>query len=184
MSNITRTNYNLVDVARAFSKAAHGAVGQKRKYTGEPYHVHPEHVLNILEYYTDPQIPVRCATLLHDVLEDTQVTYDLLVDVFGEVIADLVLQVTDVSKPEDGNRATRKALDRAHLARSNYFGASIKLADLISNSQSINRHDPKFAKVYMREKRDLLEVLGHGNPYLLEAAKVIVDNYFAENPEV
>ena len=51
--------------------------------------------------------------------------------VFGDAITDLVLEVTDVSRPSDGKRAARKEEDREHLARSSAGGATIKLGDLI-----------------------------------------------------
>ena len=106
---------NLLERARVFATAAHAAVGQTRKYTGEPYVVHPLEVANIVLSVGGTEAMVAAA-MLHDVLEDTGVTFDLLEDEFGEEVAQLVLWLTDVSKPEDGNRSTRKALDRQHSA--------------------------------------------------------------------
>jgi (p)ppGpp synthase/HD superfamily hydrolase len=59
--------------ARLFAKAAHAAVGQMRKYTDEPYIVHPVEVAGIVRYWggTDTMC---VAALLHDVLEDTKIT--------------------------------------------------------------------------------------------------------------
>lgn len=66
-------------------------------------------------------------------------------------------------KPEDGNRKTRKEIDKNHLAKASELGQTIKLADLISNTSTITKYDPKFAKTYMQEKKELLEVLTKGN---------------------
>jgi len=74
--------------------------------------------------------------------------------------------LTDVSKPEDGNRAVRKARDREHTAAAPAEAQTIKLADLISNSRSIMAHDPAFAKTYLEEKRLLLAVMTKGDPGL------------------
>ena len=104
-------------------------------------------------------------------------------DTFGHSIAELVGWLTDVSKPEDGNRATRKAMDCYHLGQAPADAQTIKLADLISNSKSIAAHDPAFARVYMVEKRNMLEVLTQGNDYLYAEAKQIMDAYFKENPQ-
>lgn len=71
----------------------------------------------------------------------------------------MVDMLTDVSRPEDGNRAARKKLDREHLAKATPEVKTIKLADLIHNTESIVAHDPKFAEVYLEEKRALLSVL-------------------------
>ena len=161
---------SVIDKARVFATAAHAAVGQTRKYTGEPYVVHPIEVSNIVAEAggTDAMV---AAALLHDVLEDTKVTFDVLEAEFGLEVAELVLWLTDVSKPEDGNRSTRKALDRQHSAAAPAEAQTIKVADLISNTRSIVAHDPNFAKVYLEEKRLLLEVLTKADPALLNQAK-------------
>ena len=77
-----------------------------------------------------------------------------------------VLEVTDVSRPEDGKRAVRKAKDREHLAKSSPRGATIKLSDLIDNAIGIAENDKGFAPVYPRECEDLLPVLKHGDEQL------------------
>ena len=161
---------NTVERARIFATAAHAAVGQTRKYTGEPYVVHPIEVSELVASVggTDAMV---AAALLHDVLEDTGVTFDVLEAEFGSEVAELVLWLTDVSKPEDGNRSTRKALDRQHSAAAPAEAQTIKVADLISNTRSIVAHDPGFAKEYLEEKRMLLEVLTKANSTLLNQAK-------------
>lgn len=166
----------LIDAAYQFAKAAHG--DQKRKYTGEPYIGHPVAVARIVAAVTD-DCEMICAALLHDVLEDTSATYDDLVSSgFGHSIASLVLELTDISKPEDGNRAARKALDRAHIARASDRAQTVKLADLIDNAGSITKYDPHFARVYMREKGLLLTVLTKGDESLRDRAFGIVESYY------
>ncbi|MNN49323.1 hypothetical protein D3C81_1638410 [compost metagenome] len=88
---------------------------------------------------------------------------------------ELILGLTDVSKPEDGNRAKRKEADRNHTAMQSPECKTIKLADLISNSKSICEHDKDFAKVYIKEKELLLEVLTEGDPTLYAQARGIVE---------
>lgn len=158
-------------IARAFCIAAHAAVGQVRKYTGEPYSMHPMEVARIIvEHVPDYTDEMICAALLHDVVEDTQVPLEVVRAMFGPTVADMVEQLTDVSKPEDGNRAVRKAVDKRHTAQACPAAKTVKLADLISNSSSITAHDPEFAKVYLAEKRALLEVLREGDPTLYQMA--------------
>jgi (p)ppGpp synthase/HD superfamily hydrolase len=161
---------NTVERAKVFATAAHAAVGQTRKYTGEPYVVHPMEVASLVESVGGTEAMVAAA-LLHDVLEDTGVTVDVLEELFGSEVADLVLWLTDVSKPDDGNRSTRKALDRQHSAAAPAAAQTVKVADLISNTRSIVAHDPGFAKVYLEEKRLLLEVLTRADPTLLTMAR-------------
>lgn len=152
----SNVSIDLVTRAILFAQEAHG--DQKRKYTGEPYWNHPLEVMQILEDYKAPA-HVRAAAMLHDVLEDTPVKVSDLVKEFGSDVAMLVLQVTDVSTEEDGNRAQRKRKDLVHLSKASPWAAMIKLADLISNTKSIVKHDPGFAQIYLREKEDLLKVL-------------------------
>lgn len=155
----------LVARARIFAIAAHSAAGQVRKYTGEPYHVHPAEVARIVSQAggTPEQI---AAAWLHDTVEDTAVTIELIRTEFGDKVAELVGWLTDVSSPKDGNRAARKAIDRAHTAAAPPEAKMIKLADLISNTKSIVEHDEAFAKVYLEEKRLLLQEMQDADPDL------------------
>lgn len=157
---------NIVEKAYYFAMAAHAAVGQKRKYTGEDYIVHPIEVCDLLQYAKFSNDEMRAAALLHDVVEDTQVTLDLIRKEFGKCVETLVEGLTDISKTEDGNRAVRKEIDRQHTAKQSAACKTIKLADLISNSRSILKYDKDFAKVYLKEKELLLEVLQEGDETL------------------
>jgi len=146
----------LIHAADAFAVHAHH--GQVRKYVGEPYVTHPRAVAQIVHEAGLPDEAVAAA-LLHDVVEDCNVSHADIEANFGKAIANLVLEVTDVSKPEDGNREIRKALDRHHLAQASELGQSIKIADLIHNTASIVEHDPNFAVLYLYEKRAVLKIL-------------------------
>jgi len=82
--------------------------------------------------------------------------------------------LTDVYTSEDYprlNRATRKHKERIRLENERAMVQSIKCADLIDNTSSIVEHDIGFAKVYLREKEDILEHLKRGNKALLQLAK-------------
>jgi guanosine-3',5'-bis(diphosphate) 3'-pyrophosphohydrolase len=70
-----------------------------------------------------------------------------------------------------GNRAERKAASRARLAAAPGWVQTIKCADLISNTSSIVKHDPKFAVTYLEEKRLLLDVLTKADPRLVAIAR-------------
>ena len=164
---------NMVERARVFATAAHSAVKQVRKYTGEPYWIHPQEVANIVASVPHTN-EMLAAAWLHDTVEDTGVTtLDIQIE-FGNEVASLVSWLTDMSKPEDGNRAVRKAIDREHTAQAPAAAQTVKLADLISNSRSIIAHDPAFAKIYLEEKRMLLEVLTRGDATLMAQARRIV----------
>lgn len=156
----------LEEKALAFATTAHASIDQRRKYTGEAYIVHPIAVAEIVR--SVPHTPeMIAAALLHDVVED--VPWVRVVDVaaeFGSRVAGLVGWLTDISMPEDGNRAARKALDREHIAKAPPAAKTIKLADLIDNTSTIKERDPDFWKVYRLEKLALLEVLKDGDATL------------------
>lgn len=163
----------LITQAALFAITAHG--DQKRKYTGEPYFVHLAEVAHTIAM-AGGRDEMIAAAYLHDVVEDTAVTDAQVEDEFGRQVATLVYWLTDASKPSDGNRAARKAIDRAHIAGASPDAKSIKLADLLSNTTSIVARDPEFAKVYLEEKRALLEVLRDASmPALWTAASRIAN---------
>jgi guanosine-3',5'-bis(diphosphate) 3'-pyrophosphohydrolase len=156
--------------ARLFATAAHAAVGQLRKYTHEPYIVHPAEVAKIVRSVPHTEAMVAAAWL-HDTVEDTGVSIELIRAEFGSEVSDLVGWLTDVSRPDHGNRAQRKAVDRAHTAAAPAEAQTVKLADLISNTRSIVQHDAKFAETYLAEKRLLLEVMHRGDATLMQIAR-------------
>jgi guanosine-3',5'-bis(diphosphate) 3'-pyrophosphohydrolase len=148
--------------------------GQVRKYTFAPYITHCRAVAGLVR--TVPHTSeMLAAAWLHDTVEDCAgVTVARIQALFGDTVARYVEQLTDVSRPKDGNREARKALDRAHLAGADAQVKTIKLADLIDNSRSIVAYDEGFARVYIREKALLLEVLREGDQTLWVLAREIV----------
>ena len=149
---------SLAQTALVFATAAHAAVGQMRKYSDDPYIVHPIRVATTVAKFggTDEMI---MAAYLHDVVEDTGVSIEDILDMFGSVVAVIVDGLTDVSKPEDGNRAVRKAMDRQHSADATWAVQFVKCADIIDNAADIGDNDPSFNVVYRKEMAALLEVL-------------------------
>jgi (p)ppGpp synthase/HD superfamily hydrolase len=158
--------------ACAFATRMHA--GQQRKYTGEPYVLHCLEVARIVAE-AGGSVTMIAAALLHDVVEDTEASIEDVRSRFGEDIAQGVAWLTDVSRPGDGNRAVRKALDRDHLAQAPADMKTVKLADVISNTRSIVDHGDGFARVYLREIGDLLEVLTEGDAGLWQRAKAEVE---------
>lgn len=157
----------LLDVI-SFAAAAHG--DQNRKYTDEPYIVHPIAVAQLLMSVTD-DFDIIAAGILHDVIEDTHKTRGDIEVAFNKRIADLVFEVSDISKHDDGNREIRKEIDRAFLSIASADAKTIKLADMIDNTKTIKEHDPDFAKVYLKEMVRLLDVLKEGDSLLWETAR-------------
>ncbi len=164
----------MVDRARVFATAAHAAVGQKRKWTNEPYIVHPEEVARIVATVPGATEEMIAAAWLHDVVEDTGIEVTDIWREFGSIVASYVHWLTNPSKKEDGNRKTRKAIDREYIRNAPAEVKTIKLADLISNCSSVMQHDESFARVYLEEKRLMLEVLREGDPVLFARTESFV----------
>lgn len=166
-------------VAKAFEFAERAHDGQFRKYTGEPYFIHPARVCaTVAEVTDDPEI--LAAALLHDVVEDTGTTCDDIEDEFTERVANLVFCLSDVATIKDGNRAARNQVNVRHYACAHPDAKTIKLADILDNVPSIIEHDPQFAKVYVAEKQALLDVLANGDPVLYTQARALIYNYYED----
>ena len=133
-------NKNTLSKAYNFAVTAHK--NQKRK-SGDPYVMHPLAVANILS-----DLKLDSATivtgLLHDTIEDTKTTYDVVLKEFGKEVADLVDGVTKISALED------KAVEsyRAENFRKLILATSkdirvllVKLADRLHNMRTIKAFD-------------------------------------------
>ena len=145
-----------IDRAIDFAHAAHE--GQRRKYCGTPYIGHPLAVGRILFHHDRPKNEV-IAGILHDTVEDCDVTFQDITNEFGYGIRYIVGDLTDVSKPEDGNRAMRKAIDLEHTRNACTAAHNVKLVDLYHNTMSIAVHDKNFARTYLREKLKVLHAI-------------------------
>ncbi len=159
----------LIEKAKTFATREHQRINHVRKYSKKPYQTHLEAVARLVATITDDE-EVIAAAWLHDTVEDTPATLGDIESAFGVSVAELVEELTDISKPSDGNRATRKEIDRQHLAQASRRAKIIKLADLIHNCADIVQHDEKFAVVFLSEMRALLDVLKNADETLLKRA--------------
>jgi len=160
---------DLAERASIYATRAHQRIDHRRKYSNQPYHVHLQAVARLVATVTDDPEMVAAAWL-HDTVEDTPATLEDIEEAFGAPVAELVEELTDISKPGDGNRAVRKEIDRMHTAQASVRAKTVKLADLIDNCGDITRHDPRFARLYLAEMGQLLDVLKEGDPRLLQQA--------------
>ncbi|WP_394780645.1 HD domain-containing protein [Undibacterium sp.] len=151
--------------AMMFAREVHK--NQVRKYSGNPYADHLAEVAGIVATIS-PNPEHIAVAWLHDSMEDCGVQPETVRTLFGDTVAKGVIALSDM---ETGNRAERKALSRTRLAAAPAWVQTIKCADLISNTSSIVRHDPKFAVTYLEEKRLLLDVLSQADPRLLALAR-------------
>ncbi len=149
---------NRLQHAIDFMKAAHRSIGQTRKDGVRPYEVHPMAVMERVQAVTDDE-DVLIAALFHDIIEDVMGEnpfYDIyrIAALFGERVAKLVTELTDVYTKEsypDKNRKARKQLERERYATFSPEAKLIKLADIAENL-SDDALDAGFMVMFIKEK--------------------------------
>lgn len=170
------SEFELEERARLMSWYGHKGVFRAPPQETEPYFFHTQRValtLKNLKRFVD--VRLVAAAYCHDLIEDTDLTPEqLLLMLQNQRVVDLVLQVTHVSKPEDGLRAVRRAIDRAHLAKCDADGATIKLSDIKDNA-SCYFNSEKWANKWFGEKRLELEVLKHGDPEMYDMCAAVLE---------
>ncbi|MBT2143562.1 MULTISPECIES: bifunctional (p)ppGpp synthetase/guanosine-3',5'-bis(diphosphate) 3'-pyrophosphohydrolase [unclassified Rhodanobacter] len=143
-------------VLRAFQIGAQAHAGQERK-SGEPYITHPVAVAGILaELGLDAETII--AAILHDTLEDTELSRETLAAEFGEVVAELVDGVTKLDKMRFGSRqeADAESFRKMLLAMARDIRVIlIKLSDRLHNMRTLGAKD---APSRRRIARETLEI--------------------------
>jgi len=164
---------NLVQLAQHYALGAH----HNQRYGDGPFSRHLQMVHTAVLSARPDDIELQAAAWLHDILEDTQVQYKELKDLFGVRVAELVFLVTD---GQGRNRKERKLAVFAKildvyskfltddlpqgedLARD---AIALKLADRIANiSDGLAHNHGRIVSMYFKEHADLvghLQVGGH-----------------------
>ena len=130
---------NPTTLSKAYDFAIKAHKNQKRQ-SGDPYVIHPVAVANILS-----DLKLDSATivtgLLHDTIEDTNATYDIVLNEFGKEVADLVEGVTKISQLENqaGENSQAENFRKLILATSKDIRVLlVKLADRLHNMRTIH----------------------------------------------
>ncbi len=134
--NNKKTDLKLVTKAYNYALLHHG--DQKRK-SGEPYIIHPLNVANILAGLSMDTTTI-CAALLHDVVEDTDVTRQDLIKEFGKEITEIVDGVTKLQKLQYTDKEEQQVENyrKMFLAMGKDIRVIlIKLADRLHNMRTL-----------------------------------------------
>lgn len=159
----------------ALSFAARKHKGQTRSWTGLPYILHPMEVADYLRLVSDNEHLIA-AGYLHDTLEDTDTDTEELEEIFGPLTTQIVIEVTNVAVPQDGNRKARVQKNIEHVAKAGPFGQTLKLADICSNLRGLASINPRFAERYIAEKLMQMTFLPLGDERLRTMALLIADS--------
>ena len=125
-----------------FATLAHR--GQFRKVTEIPYIVHPLRVAQLLIEYGCPE-EVVLAGILHDVLEDTSITATMILDRFGEKVAQLVQGASEPGKGVPWEKRKEHTLE--YLKTAPLEVAWITCADKLDNIRSIHEDLQRLGEV-------------------------------------
>lgn len=168
---MTETEARLYNQAIIFAAEAH--TGQFRKYTGEPYILHPLDVAEILRRHDRP-IEEIVGGVLHDVVEDTNRTLKQVKFHFGAEVGTLVNGVTNVAEDKSVPRVERFWQNVAHLSEQTEGSQNIKCADIISNLKNFPLDNEESLVNYCAEKMIVLDNLHLADSNLIIEAQETV----------
>jgi (p)ppGpp synthase/HD superfamily hydrolase len=124
-------DFNLINKAISWARKYHG--DQKRK-SGEPYYSHPLEVAYMISEYK-LKTDVIAASILHDIVEDTEVTVEMIQGTFGQRIAEMVDRLTR-DRPDGTKLTVEQVLNNAYQLKDKEV-LIIKLFDRLHNIQTI-----------------------------------------------
>ena len=152
-----------------FARRRHNDTGAIRKVSKEPYWVHPEGVAKIVMEHGGSDIEIKAA-MAHDTMEDAGVSYDDMVEKFGEDVASIVKEVTN-----DNDEIAKIGKERyisEELCRLSPEALTVKLADMLYNMK-----DSPTEKNYERMRKNVafLMMNRHLDGKHLELAQEIME---------
>lgn len=158
--NMTENDVSLIEKAYFIAKKAHE--GQFR-FSGEPYIIHPISVAIIL-YNLGMDGESMAAALLHDVVEDTDMTKENIQEEFGEDVANLVEGVTKLGKVPIFTKEEQQAenVRKMLMAMSQDIRVIIiKLADRIHNMRTLSFMRPDKRREKAQETLEIYAPIAH-----------------------
>jgi len=146
-------DFALINKAIYWAKKYHG--NQKRK-SGEPYYSHPLEVAYMISEYK-LKTDIIVASILHDIIEDTEVTAGMIIDNFGWRIAEMVDRLTR-DRPEGIKISVEEILNNAYKLKDHEV-LMIKLMDRLHNMQTISTLRPEKQNIITHETADYFIIL-------------------------
>ncbi len=149
-----KINISKVQKAIYYAKKYHG--DQKRQ-SGEPYYSHPFEVAYMISDYLF-RTDIIVTSILHDTIEDTELTFEMIRKLFGEVIAHQVMDLTRITGG-DGRKISSAEMVGFLFEQKKYDLLLIKQFDRLHNMQSIGAKSPEKIKKITEETIGTFTVL-------------------------
>jgi len=140
-------DFDLINKAIYWARKYHG---EQKRMSGEPYYTHPLEVAYMVSEYK-LKTDVIAASILHDIIEDTEVTVGMIVDNFGWRIAQMVDMLTR-DRPDGSKLSIEEILYNSYI-NNDVEVILIKCMDRMHNMQTIN------FKVLDKQKKAAIETL-------------------------
>jgi DNA-binding ferritin-like protein (Dps family) len=152
--------------------------GQTRKFDGEAYICHLLEVVNILQHFDIHDEDTLIAGILHDVIEDAFSNRNMLSELFGGDVANIIQELT-VDKTLHQDLRNKKAQEPAGILSKP--AVNIKFADLLSNMMAIHTYwDESALEKYLKKCSKLVDIIETKNieacPTLLQLLKYALDS--------
>lgn len=157
--NEDKSKEDKIDISKVqkaiyYAKKYHG--DQKRQ-SGEPYYSHPFEVAYMISDYLF-RTDIIVTSILHDTIEDTELTFEMIRKLFGEVIAHQVMDLTRITGG-DGRKISSAEMVGFLFEQKKYDLLLIKQFDRLHNMQSIGAKSPEKIKKITEETIGTFTVL-------------------------
>jgi GTP diphosphokinase / guanosine-3',5'-bis(diphosphate) 3'-diphosphatase len=161
------------DIRRAVEFMIQAHDGQFRKFSGTEYAWHPVGVAKIVREIKSSKNKdkILIAALLHDTVEDTDVTLEDIQNEFGEMVSSIVYELTS-----DGDKI--KEMGKSNyllnkMLRMTSYALVVKLADRLHNCSDLDNSSLKFRNKYVAETRFILN--GLESRYLSDTHRYLIN---------
>lgn len=144
---------NIVDKAHTFARNKH----KRQQYSDKAFIMHPAQVSRVIKLLCPLDYELQAAAMLHDILENTDVTPAQLTEEFGADVAGLVFEVTKTGYNQFPNLLTRR-------------GIVLKFADRLCNLVHMTRWTDEKQQAYIIKSKfwNSQEVILYGNEEMSE----------------
>lgn len=152
------TDIELLQYARQYAIEHH-----VNTYGNKPYSFHLDMVYDLAVKF-NLGIEYQIGAYLHDIIEDTPVTKEMLIPIFGEHIATMVFCVSGF-----GENRKEKQQNIKEKMQDYPSSINLKMIDRLANMLNSKLEAPKLYKMYCKEHKDLAPIFSQGNSEIFNA---------------